>query len=279
MIKYLTTLLIFLMTSSFFYAQQKIDSISTLKNELRSFEYNKVIEGADRILLNKDIFTNDELINIYIMKGISQFSLSNNEGAKESFGEVLKINPSYQLDSTRVSPKIISYFNLVRDAYNKSKINNYSSEHIKPDTVFIPKVVTRIIPDENIKQAFYRSILLPGLGHFYLHENTKGWILTSLSAAAIISSVYFIIDSNKKEDSYLNETNTSLISQKYNLYNTSYKFKNFSLISYAVIWIYSQIDILFFQNDSQSKVSSFLFNSNINSDFTDNFQFNFNLAF
>ena len=277
--KYFTTLLIILITSSLFYAQQKIDSISTLKNELRSFEYKKVIQGSDRILLNKDIFTTDELIDIYIMKGISQFTLSNNEGAKESFGEVLKINPAYQLDSTRVSPKIISYFNLVRDAYNKSKINNYSSEHIKPDTVFIPKVVTKIIPDENIKQAFYRSILLPGLGHFYFHENTKGWILSSLSAAAIISSVYFIIDSNKKENSYLNETNANLISQKYNLYNTSYKLKNFSLISYAVIWIYSQIDILFLQNHSHSNLSSFLFNSNINSDFADNLHINFNLSF
>lgn len=267
------------MTASFFYAQQKIDSIATLKNDLRSFEYNKVIESADRILLNKDIYTPNELIDIYIMKGISQFSLSNNEGAKDSFGEVLNINPSYQLDSARVSPKIISFFNLVRDAYNKSKAKDSSSEHIKPDTVFIPKVITRIVPDENIKQAFYRSILLPGLGHFYMHENTKGWILTSLSAAAIISSVYFIIDSNKKENSYLNETNTSLISQKYNLYNTSYKLKNFSLISYAVIWIYSQIDILFFQNDSHSKLSSFLFNSNISSDFSGNLHLNFNLTF
>lgn len=267
------------MTSSFFYAQQKIDSIANLKSELRTFEYNKVIENADKLLLNKNIFTSDELTNIYLMKGISQFSVSNNEGAKESFGEVLMINPSYQLDSSQVSPKIISYFNLVRDAYNKDKINKYSSEHIKPDTVFIPKVITRLVPDENIKQAFYRSILLPGLGHFYLHENTKGWILTSLSAAAIISSVYFIIDSNKKENNYLNETNANLISQKYNLYNASYKLKNISLISYAVIWIYSQIDILFFQNNSHSNVSSFLFNTNISSDFAYNLKFNFRLTF
>ena len=279
MIKYFTTLLIFLLTSSFFYAQQKIDSIANLKSELRTFEYNKVIEDADRILLNKSIFTSNELIDIYVMKGISQFSVSNNEGAKESFGEVLKINPSYQLDSTQVSPKIISYFNLVRDAYNKDKINKYASENLKPDTVFIPKVITRIVPDENIKKAFYRSILLPGWGHFYLHENTKGWILTSLSAAAIVSSVYFIIDSNKKENYYLNETNTNLISKDYNLYNTSYKFKNISLISYAVIWIYSQIDILFFQNDSHSNLSSFLFNTKISSDFASNLKLNFILTF
>ncbi len=279
MTKYFTTLLIFITTSSLFYAQQKIDSVSILKNELRSFEYNKVIEGANRILLNKTIYKDDDLVEIYIMKGISQFSLSNNEGAKESFREVLKINPSYQLDSTRISPKIISYFNLVRDAYNKSKIDNLSNEYIKPDTVFIPKVITKIVKDEKTKQAFYRSLLLPGLGHFYLHENTKGWIFTSLSAAAIISSVYFILDSNKKENNYLNETNTSLISQKYNLYNASYKLKNISLISYAVIWLYVQIDILFFQNNSHSNISSFLFHPNISSNFADNLQLNFNMSF
>ncbi|MEK6553091.1 MAG: hypothetical protein AABZ54_06545, partial [Bacteroidota bacterium] len=54
------------------------------------------------------------------------------------------------------------------------------------------------------------------------------------------------------------ESNKLLIQQKYDDYNKSYKIRNVLIISYAVIWLYSQIDLLFFSNgdqDSKSKLS------------------------
>ena len=50
----------------------------------------------------------------------------------------------------------------------------------------------------------------------------------------------------------MNESNKLLIQQKYDDYNKSYKIRNVLIISYAVVWLYSQIDLLFFSNGEQN---------------------------
>ena len=107
--------------------------------------------------------------------------------------------------------------------------------------------------------ALGRSILFPGMGHLYLSNNAKGWILTSLNTAALGSMLYFIFDSRNKELDYLEQTEPALINEKYDKYNTSYKIRNTLIITYAVIWIYSQIDLLFFSDDEISnKINTIL---------------------
>ncbi|MHB1686606.1 MAG: hypothetical protein ACYCVH_04435 [Ignavibacteriaceae bacterium] len=245
MIKIATAFLLFISITQFTFAQQNAVSISSLKNKFESFEYNKVISDADSMLALKNVFSREEQIEIFMMKGISQFSLSDDYGAQKSFKEILIIDPSYTLDSTKVSPKIISFFNGIKSNYQKELSIKTESIKTKTDTVYVPKIITNVEPVNNIKQAMFRSVLIPGLGHFYLGDNAKGWILTSLSAVTIASSIYFIIDSNKKEKDYLDETNPGLIQQKYDAYNSSYKMKNISILTFAVVWLYSQIDLLF----------------------------------
>ena len=261
------------------FSQQNSASISNLKGKFESFEYNQAISYADSLLAHKNIFSSEEQIQIYLVKGVSQFSLSNNEGAKDSFNNILKINPGYILDSTNVSPKIISFFNSVKSDFEKKLSLKNESIRIKTDTVYVPKIMNKVESDDNLKQAFLRSVIFPGLGHFYLKENTKGWILTSLSAITIASSIYFIIDSNKKEKNYLNETNPGFIQQKYDLYNSSYKMKNISIISFAAVWLYSQIDILFFPNHFNLDDNKISFSPNLNFQFANNLQLNFHLEF
>ena len=261
------------------FSQQNSASISNLKGKFESFEYNQAISYADSLLTHKNIFSSEEQIQIYLVKGVSQFSLSNNEGAKDSFNNILKINPGYILDSTNVSPKIISFFNSVKSDFEKKLSLKNESIRIKTDTVYVPKIMNKVESDDNLKQAFLRSVIFPGLGHFYLKENTKGWILTSLSAITIASSIYFIIDSNKKEKNYLNETNPGFIQQKYDLYDSSYKMKNISIISFVAVWIYSQIDILFFPNHFNLDDNKISFSPNLNFQFANNLQLNFHLEF
>jgi hypothetical protein len=65
--------------------------------------------------------------------------------------------------------------------------------------------------------------------------------------------LYFIVDANEKEKAYLSETNSVLIQSNYDKYNKSYKIRNTLIATYAAIWLYSQIDLLFFSNSIGSK--------------------------
>ena len=100
----------------------------------------------------------------------------------------------------------------------------------------------------DLKNAMIRSFILPGLGHIYLGKTGKGLVLTTLSAVSIGGMIYFIIDSNKKEDDYLNTSDPKTISTNFDAYNSSYKLRNAFIISSVVIWLYSQIDLLFFHD-------------------------------
>ena len=226
------------------YGQQKGNAVAALRNELESFQYDKVVSDADSILNSKVKIVPEELINIYKIKGIAQYSLSDNEGAKLSFINILKIDSTYNFDSTDTSPKIISFFKGVKNEY--AQILRNQKPLVKIDTVFVPRLINDNNDMDGFKQAMIRSVLIPGWGHLYLNDNVKGTILTALSILTIGSSIYFIIDSNKKERQYLNSVDQAVIQSNYNKYNTSYKLRNISLISFAAVCLYSQIDLFFF---------------------------------
>jgi hypothetical protein len=60
--------------------------------------------------------------------------------------------------------------------------------------------------------------------------------------------IYFSIDANKKEELYAKETDPGLIEYRYDNYNRAYKLRNISIAAFAGIWLYSQIDLLFFSD-------------------------------
>ena len=64
------------------------------------------------------------------------------------------------------------------------------------------------------------------------------------SPATLVSGIYYIFLTSKRENDYLNETREIEIERKYNAYNSAYKRRNILLVLYGVIWIYSQYDLL-----------------------------------
>jgi hypothetical protein len=233
--------------------QQIDDSLKTIHNEFESFNYNNVINTADSLLRNKQNLSPQQIIEIYRLKGISQYTISDEEGAKESFKKILLIDSSYALNSLKTSPKIIAFFNNIKTDFNR-QLKEFIK--IKTDTVYVPKPVPDAKLTFNIKNALIRSVIFPGLGHLYENENLKGWILTSLTAVTLSSVIYYVIDSNQKEKEYLDEVDPNKIPAKYNEYNSSYKMKNISFISLAAVWLYAQIDLLFISNSSTDDVQT-----------------------
>ena len=237
-------LMLFIFTT-FITAQQNVNPIDTLVRLFESFQYPKVIAACDSLLKNNLTFTEKQLIEIYRVKGISEFSLLEEENAKKSFIAILNLDSEFELDSSSTSPKIIYFFNNVKSKYIDD-LNRQKELQTKQGTLYTSRVAKNIAVKENLKKAMLRSIVLPGMGHIFIGEKTKGLILTSLSAVSFGSMIYLIFNANKKQNNYQSETDPNLMVERYNDYNNSYKFRNASIITFAVIWLYSQVDILFF---------------------------------
>lgn len=133
------------------------------------------------------------------MKGISHYSLSEDDAAKKSLIEILRIDTSFSLDSTKISPKIIAFFKQVQNDYIQQQKDIEARTVVRIDTVYVPKVEYDFEHESRLKGAIARSLIIPGLGQLYNQDNFKGIVLTLFSSTALISSIYYIIDSNKKK--------------------------------------------------------------------------------
>lgn len=249
--KYFPVIIFFFFTCQLF-SQESI-SIGEIRDKYESFEYESAIHLADKLLAAQDSLLHNDLVNIYIMKAVSHYSIGDRLSSRQSFIELLNLDKNYQLDPVTISPKIITFFNEIKETYQPIEKDIPEEKITVMDTLKISDPMILKIQKEIIQGSAIRSILLPGWGHIYLEDNPKGWILTSASALTLGSMIYFIFDTNSKEQDYLNESREDLISKKYDDFNTSYRIRNTLIISYIVLWIYSQIDIFFFSDDRISQ--------------------------
>ncbi len=228
-------------------AQQTNQPLDQLNKQFQSFDYQTVIKIADSLLLGVEDLNNSEKVEINRIKGISHYSLLQMRLALISFINILELNPNYKMNPIQNSPKIIKYFDEIKEnlknniIYVKEEENDYSTLLINQRT--------------EINTAIRYSLLLPGLGHLHSEKTTKGWALISATFATLGSSIYFIIDTKNKENDYLNESAKSLIDNKYNKYNDAYNLRNISLLSFAAVWIYAQLDLLVFDASKADEIS------------------------
>ncbi len=240
------------------------DSLALMKGKFEQFKYGDVIAIANKLLLKKTPLKSNEILDIYKLKGISHYSLSEDDAAKKSFIEILRIDTSYALDSTKISPKIISFYKQVKANYIQQQQEIEARTVVRIDTMYVPKVEYDIQHENRLKNAIARSMIIPGLGQLYLDVNFKSVLLTVLGAASLTASVYYFIQSEEKEKTYLLETDSRMIESRYTDYNDTYRYRNISLISFGVVWLYSQLDLLFFTNDTPG--DQILRNSSLNYD-------------
>ena len=240
-------ILLFVLSSSLLLCQEQVN-IGDVELKFQSLDYHSVIKLADILLADKTGLSQNDLINLYVMKGVSQYSIGEREPSRKCFSEVLKLDTNYELDPVVISPKIITFFNDIKNEYGGG--NNLTQQQTVVDST---QNVQYMIPQFNAslyKNSLTRSLILPGWGHLYANQTTKGWILTGASLATAAGMAYYIFDAESKESDYLKASDPVEIQSKYEDYNSSYKIRNTLIVSYAVIWIYSQIDLLFFSDDS-----------------------------
>ncbi|MCX8010404.1 MAG: hypothetical protein N3A61_04575 [Ignavibacteria bacterium] len=260
------------------YAQEIFDAIKT---NFQSFEYHNVITLANKAIDSNLITSKDTLIEVYRMKAISHYALKDERLAEKSFREILKLKLEFELDTLQTSPKIVAFFRMVKNDYKKELLRSETTQAKDKDSTASILLQRNILIEKiesNYKNSVTRSLIFPGWGQLYLGQTTKGLILLSSAIVSYSGLVYSIIETNKREKQYLNEIDESLIPQRYKEYNNSYKLRNVFIISSALIWVFSQFDLLFFDSmkfvNGESLTTNLKFISLPNS-----LSFNFNIAF
>ena len=236
--------LIVILTSVSSFAQDA-EVLDSIKSNFERNNYSKVIDFSNEYLLTGTNLNEDELTEIYLMRSVSYFALSKKDSAKFSFIELLKIDKNFDPDPAIVSPKIINFFKPIKSDFHKM------TNHIKDEDTTIKNGEYNNLTLQNsyTSSSIMKNMVLPGWGHFNSGNTTKAILLTSVSSVLLGSSIYYTIKTNDLHNQYLSESDTDLIADKYNDYNASYKTRNILLASYAVVWIYSILDVWLFSSD------------------------------
>jgi hypothetical protein len=183
------------------------------------------------------------------MRSMTYFIRNDDASMRKNFTGILEIKRNYVPDPALWTPRVIQVFNEVKTDYLKNNPEITAGDNLKP------KSEVKFNFQEIIGSATIKNLFLPGLGQFEFGETQKGILFSAASALNIGALIYFILDANKKENNYYNENDPSLIPQRYDEYNNAYKIRNTLLISYAVIWLYSQIDLLFMNGKEPTRAN------------------------
>jgi hypothetical protein len=159
---------------------------------------------------------------------------------------MIKNDRNLQLDSNRVSPKILSLFLSVKEEFHELLPNQSEQDTNKEGlkTLSDFRIKNLMSQYDNYTDAIYKSILLPGWGHYSIGQSTKGIILSTTSLVNLSGIVFFAIDARKKEKVYLSSIEADEIQTAYSSYNKSYYTRNVLIASFIAIWLYAQIDFL-----------------------------------
>jgi hypothetical protein len=209
-----------------------------------------MIKSSDE-LLSKGILSDSLTIDVYIMRAVALYSMGDDASTRKSFENILKIRRNYTPDPAQISPKLISIFGEVKADFLKNNPLPISDSDTTQQSIPV-----KLFSQERIRGLVLENLVMPGIAQFQLGKNPKGILLSAASTINLGAMIYYLVNTKNKENDYLNETDKLLIQEKYSIYNDSYKIRNTLIISYALIWIYSQIDLIFFSDDEPSSTNS-----------------------
>ncbi|MCC6548824.1 MAG: hypothetical protein IT279_02025 [Ignavibacteriaceae bacterium] len=237
------TFFLFVFCVSLLFAQEQ-KLIEQIKSAFENFEYAQVITLSDSLLKTYPQIPVTEKNDILLLKAVSHYSLSEEQLARKCFIDMLSGDRGLQLDENSVSPKILALFNAVKEEY-------LAFIPVQPENNVTKKDITEAGITAMLQQysrynaAVYKSLVLPGWGHYSLGESTRGIILGSAALLTLGAGVFYIYDVSEKETDYLSAIEPGEIESGYRAYNRSYKIRNALIAGFTVLWLYAQGDILF----------------------------------
>ena len=235
-------------------AQEPQDPLALIEAKLKSFDYDAVIELSQQLLEEAAVLPSGQQVEVLRMRTIAFYSLGDMKQALNAYLEIMRIDPAFRFDPLKTSPKIIGFFEDINANFlqeNPPTTPPDSSQLLPGGT---PPALSEDLRTPLTAGTVTRSLLLPGWGHWQRGARLKGGILAFLGAGTLAGSMYYLAYTRTLEKRYLSRNDPGEIEPAYQDYNAAYQKRNALLAGYALVWIYSQLDLLYFSRmDLQEK--------------------------
>ncbi|HDM90273.1 MAG TPA: hypothetical protein ENG67_03580 [candidate division WOR-3 bacterium] len=200
-----------------------------------SARYDEVILLTDS-LLGGDIGTSEKIVALKY-GAFARAVTGDSSGALSLFRDLLLISPAYRLDPAATPPYILEIFKRAREQL-ESERELTELERLKRQLLMLRE------KEKMRKKAFYRSVLLPGLGQRYLGKKRRGLLYSFLAVSGIAGTAYLTWKTDRAHREYLREYDPNRIEEKYRSYRDYYRLRNASLAFCFALWLYNLIDVL-----------------------------------
>ncbi len=226
------TLLFFLFTQFSLKAQPAHSRALQVQQLYESLQFEQAIDLSRQLLRTPQKFTKDDLLLIHQFTAYAFFNLGQPDSARKHFVTILAMDPNYQLDPVTTSPKIIRYFNALKQAFKNRSVETSIA-------------YTRYIFIKDLRPgAAWRSAILPGWGQWYKGQKKKAmWVGTAFGLNATFTVVAAFLEKHYHQK-YLDSKQPSAISKNYDTYNFWYKTRKVSLALLGTVWLASFADAL-----------------------------------
>ncbi len=225
--------------------------VQVLKTYLQNFEYEKIVRAATPLLKQPEALSESDRIELYRLKGMAHYSLMEMDQAMTSFIALLRLDPDYEMDPVRTSPKILNFFNQIKDHLSATQDDSTTI----PTPTHIDTVRVTITPPSDRPEIAW-SLLLPGAGQWRQGQKTRGALLTTSALLSLGATVYYTLETRSARSDYLNETDPDKMDSRYNRYNSAFQKRNASALIYTLVWAVAQVDLLVFEHESRSTTTS-----------------------
>ncbi len=230
-----TFLFIVLLIGGIFSLQAQQSGIQALQVKFLydDLRFEDAIQYGETLLRSGTQLTQKELILIHQYMAFSFFNLGERDSARVHFLTLLSLQPDLKLDPVSTSPKIIEFFEAVRQEY----------QQLAQEKRLVP-IKQYIFLKDRRPDAAWRSALLPGWGQFYKRQKKRGYVLGGLffGSAAFTLTAYAL--ESKYHRDYLNETEMANIPALYDRYNRWWKTRRTLTVVTALFWAVSFTDAL-----------------------------------
>lgn len=230
-----------LLLSGLLHAQEPFrDSAFTAIDEAyNSGQYLSAELDARRLLELPGVSTSQRVW----LEGRIAFSLiaqGKGTAAKERFISLLRLDEAYELDPVMTSPKILSVFNDARTLFaqrRRAEIQDSLRMRAKQQ-------------EEDDRTVTYRTVVFPGWEQLYHGRQLTGTVLMGAGAATLTSGIIFEFLRSKARNEYLQAVDPSVISSRYDRYDSYRKAEIYSFSAFAVVYLLSESEVFLGQGFS-----------------------------
>ena len=210
-------ILLICLFGSTLYSQINNQQVLQVKKYYDALEYRQAVTFGDSLVsANQELFS-EELVFIHKYVGLSRYNLADLNGARSNFFSVLMLNPEMQLSAEEVSPKIISFFNEIKQSMS-SWLQTGRGTNAAP----------RYVLQRDIRPAAaWRSALLPGWGQMHKQQKTRAFVLGGLFWGSVAATLVARSREQDRLTAYEQATGPLEITARYDDYNRWFKTRHF----------------------------------------------------